>query len=85
MDDKPNAVIVHVGTNDILTNANREEIARNIIKISLNCKNYGANDVVISSTLVKKTLGYQFPPLRRDRNSKGDGKWFLFEILLQSK
>ena len=44
MDDKPDAVIVHEGTNDIL----------NIIKIGLNCKNYGVNDVVISSILVKK-------------------------------
>ena len=54
MDDKPDAVIIHVGTNDILTNANHEEIARNVIKIDLNCKNYGVNDVVISSVLVKK-------------------------------
>ena len=54
MDDKPDAVIIHVGTNDILTNANHEEIARNIIKTGLNCKNHGVNDVVISSVLVKK-------------------------------
>ena len=54
VDDKPDAVIIHVGTNDILTNANHEEIAHNIIKIGLNCKNYGDNDVVISSILVKK-------------------------------
>ena len=54
VEDRPDAVIIHVGTNDILTNANHEEIARNIIKIGLNCKNYGVNDVVISSILVKK-------------------------------
>ena len=54
MDDKPDAVIIYVGTNDILTNANHQEIARNVIKIDLNCKNYGVNDVVISSVLVKK-------------------------------
>ena len=45
---------LHGGTNDILTNANHEEIARNIIKIGLNCKNNGVNHVVISSILVKK-------------------------------
>ena len=44
----------HVGTSDILTNANHKEITRNIIKIGLNFKNYGVNDVVISSILVKK-------------------------------
>ena len=54
MDDKPDAVIIHIGTNDILTNANHEEIARNVIKIGLNCKNYGVNDVVTPSILVKK-------------------------------
>ena len=54
LDDKSDADIIHVGTNDILTNANREEIKRNIIKIGLNCKNYGINDVGISSILVKK-------------------------------
>ena len=42
------------GTNDILTNANHEGIARSIINIALNCKSYGVNDVVISSILVKK-------------------------------
>ena len=54
MDDKPDVAIIHVGTNDILTKANHEENARNIIKIGLNCKNHGVNDVVISSVLVKK-------------------------------
>ena len=44
----------HAGTNDILTNAYHKKIARNIIKIGLHCKNYGVNDVVISSILVKK-------------------------------
>ena len=54
VDDKADAVIIHVGTNDILTNANHEEIARNIIKIGLNCKIDGVNDLVIFSVLVKK-------------------------------
>ena len=54
MDDKPDAVIIHIGTNNILTKANHEEIARNIIKIGLNCKNHGVNDVVISSVFAKK-------------------------------
>ena len=33
VDDKPDAVIIHVGTNDILYNESYEDIARNIIKI----------------------------------------------------
>ena len=54
VDDKIDAVIIHVGTKNILINANHKKTAHNIIKIGLNCKNYGVNDVVISSILVKK-------------------------------
>ena len=43
MDNKPDALIIHVGISDILTNANHEEIAPNIIKIGWNCKNYCVN------------------------------------------
>ena len=53
MDDKPDAIIIHVDTNDILTNANDKEIVRNIFEIGLNCKSYGVNDVVISILLRK--------------------------------
>ena len=34
--DKPDAVIINLSTNNILTNANHEEIARDIFKIGLN-------------------------------------------------
>ena len=54
VDDKLDAVIIHAGTNDILTKVNHEEISRNIIKTGLHCRNYGVNDVVISSILVKE-------------------------------
>ena len=52
--NKADVVIIHVGTNNILTNANHEEIARNIIKIVLNYKSDSVNDVVISFLSVKK-------------------------------
>ena len=55
VDDKPDFVIIHVGTNDVLENANHEDIARNIIKIGLECKKFGVNDIVISSVLVKRS------------------------------
>ena len=54
VDDKSDAVIIHVGTKDILTNTNHKEIARNIIKIGLNRKNYSVNDLAVSSILVEK-------------------------------
>ena len=55
VDDKPDAVIVHVGTNDILNGANDNELANSIMKIGIVCKQHGVNDVVISSILVKKS------------------------------
>ena len=53
-DDKPNAIVIHVSTNDILNHANHEDIALSIINIRLDCKNNGVNEVFISSVLVKK-------------------------------
>ena len=54
VDDKPDVVLLHVGTNDILSNANDTELANNIINIGLNCKNHGVSKVFISSILVMK-------------------------------
>ena len=54
IDDKLDADIIHVGTNDILCNANYENISRNIIRIGSNCKSHSASDVFISLILVKK-------------------------------
>ena len=54
IDDKPDAIVIHVGTNDILNHANHEDIARSIINIGLDCKKNGVNEVLISSVLVKK-------------------------------
>ena len=54
IDDKPDAILIHVGTNDIVANANPKEIANNIINTGLKCRSYGVNNVFISSILVKK-------------------------------
>ena len=47
--DKPDAVIIHVETNDILNKLNHEDIARNIISIAFKCRKYVVNDIAISS------------------------------------
>ena len=52
--DKPDAVIIHVATNNVLNKLNHEDIARNIIYIALICRKYGVNDIAISSVLIKK-------------------------------
>ena len=54
VDDKPDVVLLHIDTNDILSNANDTELANNIINIGLNCKNHGVSKVFISFILVKK-------------------------------
>ena len=54
VDDKPDAVIIHVGTNDVLNKLNHEDIARNIIFIALNCGKYDVNDIAISSVFIRK-------------------------------
>ena len=41
IDNKPDAIVIHVGTNDILNHANHEDMACSIINIGLDCKNNG--------------------------------------------
>ena len=52
--DKPDTIVIHVGTNDILNHANYEDIVHNILNIRLDCQNNGVNGVLISFILVKK-------------------------------
>ena len=54
LDVKPDVVLLHIGTNYILSNANDTKLANNIINTGLNCKNHGVSKVFISSILVKK-------------------------------
>ena len=49
--DKLDAIVIHVGTNDILNHANHENIAHSITNIGLDCKNNGVNEVLISCIL----------------------------------
>ena len=64
VDNKPDVVLLHVGTTDVLSNANDTELANNIINIGLNFKNHGVSRVFISSILVKKILKLN-PVIRR--------------------
>ena len=54
VDDKSDAIVIHVGKNDILNHAKHENIAHSIINIGLDCKTNGVDEVLISSILVKK-------------------------------
>ena len=61
MNNKPDIVVIHIGTNDIdFRNVDNGAIvnntAENIINIANLCKEYGINETVISSILPKKNM-----------------------------
>ena len=47
VEDKPDVGLLHVGINDILSNANDTELANGKINIGLDCKNHGFSKVFI--------------------------------------
>ena len=58
---QPDAVVIHIGSNDVSFGNLRNEtavknIAENIIKIALLCKEYGVSEVVVSSILPKRNI-----------------------------
>ena len=61
INNKPDIVVIHIGTNDIdFRNVDNGAIvnntAENIINIANLCKEYGINEIVISSILPKKNM-----------------------------
>ena len=57
----PDAVIIHIGSNDInLSNLSCDtavdDIAKNIIKVALLRKEYGVNEIAVSSILPKDNI-----------------------------
>ena len=58
VDEQPNTVIVHIGSNDITkfnySKVDVEDLAQRIIDVGKNCKSYGVNNIAISSILVRK-------------------------------
>ena len=55
VDDKPNNVVTHIGSNDKTkfnyNNVNAKELAHRIINIGLRCTSYGVSNIAISSIL----------------------------------
>ena len=59
--NRPDAVVIHLGLNDVDFRNIRsvtavKDIAENIIKIPLLCKEYGVSEVVVSSILPKRNI-----------------------------
>ena len=58
VDEQPNTVIVHIGSDDITklnySKVDVEDCAQRIINAGKKCKSYGVNNIAISSILVRK-------------------------------
>ena len=46
IEEKPNFVILHTGTNDPRSNADPEDIANSIVDVAVSCKENGSKKVV---------------------------------------
>ena len=58
-EDRPDVVVIHIGSNDVTfnnKNINIEDIAKRIIDIGKKCKEFGVEDVIISSIFIKKNI-----------------------------
>ena len=53
IDDKPQAVIIHCGTNDLQSSLSEEEIASQIINVGVTCKTHEVSKVVVSGIIYR--------------------------------
>ena len=58
VDEQPNTVIVHIGSNDIdkfnYSKVDVEDLAQRTIDVGKKCKSYGVTNIAISSILIRK-------------------------------
>ena len=56
MDDKPDIVVLHVGSNNIHDKVNPEILAKDIMNIGKKCIAHGVSEVYISEILKRKSM-----------------------------
>ena len=60
VDEKPESIILHVGSNDITKtnydNVNAEDLGQRIANIAKKCKSFRVNNIAISSILMRKNV-----------------------------
>ena len=60
VDEKPNNVVIHIGSNDITkfnyNNVNAEELAHRIINIGFKCRSYLVSNIAVSSILKRSSF-----------------------------
>ena len=62
VESKPGVCLIHVGTNDLPTKKDEpssiEKIANDIIQIGVTCKAHGAEEIIISNVILRKSAFY---------------------------
>ena len=53
IEEKPEFIILHNGTNDLRSNADPEEIANNIVDVAVSCKE-NSSEVIVSTILPRR-------------------------------
>ena len=53
IEEKPDFIILHTGTNDLRSNADPEEIANNIVDVAVSCKE-NSSEVIVSTILPRR-------------------------------
>ena len=60
VDEKPESIILHIGSNDITEanydNVNAEDLGQRIVNIAKKCRSFDVNNTAISSILMRKNM-----------------------------
>ena len=67
LEDRKDVVIIHVGSNSMLSNQEPQDIADGIFKVALTCMDYGVRKVVISG-IITRWNGIAIERKRREIN-----------------
>ena len=61
-ENKPDTVLIHTGSNEIIPSKQQDlnvtYVVQTVIDIGLYCRKFGVQDVIISSTLVKRNFHF---------------------------
>ena len=80
VDEKPESIILHIGSNDITKTfyeiVNAEDLAQQIVNIAKKYISFGVNNIAISSILMRKNVCIN--KIIQKVNEHVCSKWFSF-------
>ena len=60
VDEKPESIILHIGSNDITKtnydNVTAKDLGQQIVSIPKKCRSFGVNNIAVSSILIRKNM-----------------------------